>query len=165
MLIETTVCGTAVRWHERKIFDSFLCISPGPSTWFRQLTPFPRKNSGYSKLFSCVALTFLKAHPTLGKCRLKTVPPARMLMCAANGPTLQVLGFVTLRITLGDVSRLVDALVIPSLGPDQLLLDNATMTNLGAILDWKRQPPNIMSSKKSIPSVPGRAPKITDTTL
>ena len=87
-----------------------------------------------------------------------------MLLRAANGSPIQVLGFVTLRITLGDVSRSVDALVIPSLGPDQLLLDNATMATFGAILciDWKRQRLNFLSSKTSIPAVHRLASKSTD---
>ena len=98
--------------------------------------PCPRNNSAYSKYsdVSCVALSFFLTHSTLIKWRLKTVPPARMLLRAANGSQLQVLRFVTLRSTLGNVSRSVDALIIPSLGPDQILLDNATMANFGAIL-------------------------------
>ena len=67
--------------------------------------------------------------------------------------TIQVLGFVTLQITLGDVPRSVDALTIPSLGPDRILLDNATMARFGAVLDWKRQRLFFLSSKTSIPAV------------
>ena len=55
--------------------------------------------------------------------------------------------------TLGEISRLVDALVIPSLGPDQLLLDNATMSRFGAVLDWKHQRLRFLSTKSSIPAV------------
>ena len=76
-----------------------------------------------------------------------------MSLRAANGSPIQVLGFVTLQITLGDVSRSVNAWVIPSLGPDQILLDTATMARFGAVLDWKRQRLNFLSSKTSIPAV------------
>ena len=85
-----------------------------------------------------------------------------MLLRAANGSPIQALGSVTLRVTSGDVSRSVDALVIPSLGPDQILLDNATIANSGAILVWKRQRPNFLSSKTSIPAVHRLASKSID---
>ena len=101
---------------------------------------------------SCVASTFLQAHSTLRNSCLKQVPPDCMSLRAANGSPIHVLGFVTLQITLGDVSRPVDALVIPSLGPDQILLDNATMARFGAVLNWKRQRLNFLSSKTSIPT-------------
>ena len=88
-----------------------------------------------------------------------------MSLRAANGSPLQVSEFITSRIILGDVSRSVDAIVILSLDLDQLLLDNATMVSFGAILDWKRQHLNFLSSKTSIPSVPRLASKITDAAL
>ena len=88
---------------------------------------------------SCAALTFLKPHPAHRKCRLKAFPPLRLSLRAANESPLQVSEFVTLRTILGDVSRSVDAIVIPSLGLDQLLLDNATMVNFGAILVLRKE--------------------------
>ena len=76
-----------------------------------------------------------------------------MSLRAANGSPLEVLRFVSMQITLGEISRLVDALVIPSLGPDQLLLDNATMSRFGAVLDWKHQWLRFLSTKSFIPAV------------
>ena len=61
--------------------------------------------------------------------------------------------------------RPVDALAIPSLGRDQLLLDNATtMARFGAVLDRKRQCFDCLSSKSSIPAVQRlSSPKFVDT--
>ena len=42
-------------------------------------------------------------------------------------------------ITLGDITRRDDALVIPSLGVDHTLLDNDVMSRFGAVLHWKNQ--------------------------
>ena len=88
-----------------------------------------------------------------------------MSLRAANGSPLQVSEFVTLRIILGDISRSADAIVILSLDLDQLLLDNATVVSFGAILDWKRQRMNFLSSKTSIPAAPRLASKLTDAAL
>lgn len=56
-------------------------------------------------------------------------------------------------VKLGDVSRRIDALVIPSLGPDQILLDNDAMSRFGAVLDWKNERLTFESSKTTIPAV------------
>ena len=83
---------------------------------------------------TCVSLLFLK-HPTLCKARVETVPPSCMSLSAANGSSLEILGFIKLSLTLDDITRRIDELVIPSLGPDQMLLDNDVMSRFGAILD------------------------------
>ena len=45
-----------------------------------------------------------------------------MSLSAANGSPLEIMGFVNLSGTLGDITRRIEALVIPSVGPDQILL-------------------------------------------
>ena len=91
-------------------------------------------------------------HPTLCKARVETVPPSCMSLSAANGSSLEILGFITLSLTLGDITHRIDALVIPSLGPDQILLDNDVMSLFGAILDWKNQRLTFSSSTVTIPA-------------
>ena len=76
----------------------------------------------------------LKQHPTLCKARGETVPLSCKSLSGANGSSLEILGFIKLSPTLGDITRRVDALDIPSLGPDQILLDNHIMSRFGAIL-------------------------------
>ena len=75
-----------------------------------------------------------------------------MSLSAANGSSLEILGFIKLSLTLGDITRRIDALVIPSLGPDQILLDNDVMSRFGAILDWKNQRSTFSSSTVTIPA-------------
>ena len=95
---------------------------------------------------------FFKQHPTLCKARVETVPPSCMSLSAANGSSLEILGFIELSLTLGDITRRLDALVIPSLGPDQILLDNDVMSRFGAILDWRNQRLTFSSSTVTIPA-------------
>ena len=47
----------------------------------------------------------------------------------------------------------VEALVVPSLGPDSILLDNSVMSILGAVLDWENQVLSFSSTGNSIPAV------------
>ena len=92
-----------------------------------------------TSVITCVSLLFFKQRPTLCKARVEAVPPSCMSLSAANGSSLEILGFIELSLTLGDITCRIDALVIPSLGPDQILLDNYVMSRFGAILDWKNQ--------------------------
>ena len=135
---------------KKKIAGSFLYIPPGQSTsWSSHDQHVSEITMDTASDVSCVASMFLQA------------PPACMSLRAANGSPIQttrsVLGHVTWQITLliiidDAISRSVDALIIPFLGPDQLLLDNATMARFGAVLDRKRQRLKCMPSKTSIPS-------------
>ena len=52
-----------------------------------------------------------------------------------------------------DVTRPVEALVISSLRPDDILLDNSVMSLFGAKLDWKNLCINFHSSETTIPAV------------
>ena len=88
----------------------------------------------------CISLLFLKRHPTLCKATIEPVPPSCMSLNVANGLQLEVIiGLIELPTTLVDITRRIDALVIPSPGPDYVLLDNGVMSRFGAVLDWKNQ--------------------------
>ena len=78
------------------------------------------------------------------------------------------LGIYKLPLTLGDITRRIDALVIPSLGPDQILLDNDVMSRFGAILDWKNQRLTFSSSTVTIPDThrsPDARSQVTSSTV
>lgn len=62
--------------------------------------------------------------------------PAAVSLCAANGSALSVLGLVRFPVKLGDVTCDIDALVVPSLDLDVLLLDNDRTSDSGAVLNW-----------------------------
>ena len=56
-------------------------------------------------------------------------------------------------LTLGTITHDVEALVVPSLGPDSLLLDNSVMSIFGAVFDWENQVMYFPSTGDSIPTV------------
>ena len=99
---------------KKKVTYSLLHVSPGPCCvpGIVNSLSVPAITGDTTRDEACVALSLLKNHPTLQKARLKKVSPACMSLRAANGSPLEVLGFVSMQITLGEISRLVDALVI-----------------------------------------------------
>ena len=117
------------------------------------------------RVFRCL---FLKQHPTSCKARVETVPPSCMSLSAANGSSLEILGFIKLSLTLGDITRRIDALVIPSFGPDQILLDNDVMSRFRAVLDRKNQRLTFSSSTVTVPAThrsPDARSKVTSSTV
>lgn len=102
---------------------------------------------------SVVSHEWLKSHPTLRRVKLKRVPPAAVALSAANGSAINVLGFVDFSLTLGGSTCTVTALVVPSLGPDRILLDNQVMDELGAVLNWSQETLFFPSTGESIPAV------------
>ena len=62
-----------------------------------------------------------------------------LLLRAANGDPINVLEFIDFSLTLSEITRTVTALVVPSLGPDVVLLDNSVMSDFEASLDWENQ--------------------------
>lgn len=102
---------------------------------------------------SVVSLSWLKSHPSLRSTTLNPVPPSAVSLRAANGLPIHVLGFIAFPLTLGGITCTVNALVVPSLGPDSLLLDNNVMSEFGAVLDWDHQTLSFSSTGSSIPAV------------
>ena len=92
-----------------------------------------------------------------------------MSLSGANGSSLEILGFIIyLSLTMGDITRRIDALVIRSLGPDQILLDNDVMSRFGAILEWKNQHVTFSSSTVTISAThrsPDTRSQVTSSTV
>ena len=91
-----------------------------------------------------------------------------MSLSAANGSSLEILGFVKLSLTLGDITRRIDAPVFPACGPDQILLDNGVTSRFGAIPDWKNQRLTFSSSTVTIPAThrsPDARSQVTSSTV
>ena len=102
---------------------------------------------------SVVSRARFMSHPTLRAITIQPVPPAAVALRAANGPSLNILGFVFFSLTLGAITHDVAALVVPSLGPDSLLLDNKVMPTFGAVLDWQNKTVSFLSAGGSIPAI------------
>ena len=84
---------------------------------------------------------------------LKPVPPAAVALRAANNEPFKVVGFIDFPLTLSEITRTVTALVVPSLGPDLMLLDNSVMSDFGARLDWENETLSFSCTGSSIQAV------------
>ena len=84
---------------------------------------------------SVVSHVWLMSHPTLRYVTIQPVPPTAVALRAANGSPSNVLGSVVFSLTLGTITHDVEALVVPSLGPDSIILYNSVMSIVGAVLD------------------------------
>ena len=101
----------------------------------------------------CSAFPFIERHPVLKNEPIHPIPHAAITLKAANGSSMELKGFIRFDLEWGDVNRSVEALVISSLCPDDILLDNSVMFLLGAKLDWKNQCLTFHSSNVTIPAV------------
>ena len=67
------------------------------------------------------------------------MPPGAINLSSADGSPLKILGYVRFQLTLGDITLPVEALVLPSLGADIMLLDDTIMGAFGGVLDWSTE--------------------------
>ena len=100
----------------------------------------------------CLAFSFVKRHPVLKNEPIHPIPPA-VVTLKANGSLIEILGFIRFDLQLGDVARPVEALVISSVRPGDILLDNCVMSLFGAKLDWKNQCITFHSRETTIQAV------------
>ena len=58
---------------------------------------------------------------------VRQVPAGAIQLNSADGSALEILGYIRFNLTLGEITLPVEALVLPNLGPDKMLLDNSIM--------------------------------------
>ena len=95
----------------------------------------PRATTDTASDVPCIAFPFIERHPVMKNEHIHPIPHAAITLKAANGSSMELKGFIRFDLELGDVNRSVEALVISSLCPDDILLDNSVMFLLGAKLD------------------------------
>ena len=98
----------------------------------------------------CISVHFVQTHPTMKDTEIFAVPPGAINLSSADGSPLKILGYVRFQLTLGDITLPVEALVLPSLGPDIMLLDNTIMGAFGGVLDWSTEQLSFKNSKVKI---------------
>ena len=78
--------------------------------------------------------------PSLAFCYYPTGSTDRRCLASSEWFVVYVLGFVVFSLTLGTITHDVEALVVPSLGPDSILVDNSSVMSIfGAVPDWENQ--------------------------
>ena len=111
----------------------------------------------------CISASFIKSHPILQHLPLKPVPAGAIQLNSADGSALEILGYIRFNLTLGDITLPVEALVLPNLGPDKMLLDNSIMNAFGAVLDWCGEQLSFKNSTRKIPAKHKRTNSQVDT--
>lgn len=90
----------------------------------------------------------MRRHPTLRNADIFPVPPGVINLRNADNSPLKSKGYTRFKLTLREITLPVEALVLPSLGPDNMLLDNSIM---GAfVLDWQAEELSFKKSKLEI---------------
>ena len=100
-----------------------------------------------------ISKTFIDKHEKLIQKRIFPVPPGAISLRSDDGSPLKILGYVRFSLKLGNKSLPVEALVLPHLGPDVMLLDNSIMKSFGAKLDWTTECLSFQDSRHTIPAV------------
>ena len=100
----------------------------------------------------CISKTFIDKHEKLRQKCIFPIPPGAISLRSADGSPLQILGYVRCTLKLGNKSLPVEALVLPHLGPDVMLLDNSIMKSFGAKLDWSSECLSFQNSTQTIPA-------------
>ena len=111
----------------------------------------------------CISASFIKSHPILQHLPLKPVPAGAIQLNSADGSALEILGYIRFNLTLGEITLPVEALVLPNLGPDKMLLDNSIMNAFGAVLDWCGEQLSFKNSTRKIPAKHKRTNSQVDT--
>ena len=101
----------------------------------------------------CISKTFIDNHEKLRQKRIFPVPPGAISLRSADGSPLEILGYVRFTLKLGNKSLPVEALVLPHLGSDEMLLDNSIMKSFGAKLDWTTERLSFQDSKQTMPAI------------
>ena len=98
----------------------------------------------------CISVNFVQIHPTMKDTEIFAVPTGAINLSSADGSHLKNLGYVRFELSLGDITLPVEAFVLPSLGPDIMLLDNSIMNTFGGVLDWSTEQWSFKTSQVKI---------------
>jgi len=105
----------------------------------------------------CVSATFIRRHVTLDANHVRPVPSEAINLRSVDGPVLEVVGYIRFDLTLGRTTLPIEALVLPHLGPDKVLLENSIMGAFGAVLDCSAKTLTFRTDHVSIPAIHRRA--------
>ena len=118
IIMKRQLRGTARGWHANPILFSLIFSSRRVQiSGFVEDYPVPAITVDTATDVSVVSHAWLMSHPALRSVTIQPVPPTAVALRAANGSSLNVLGFVVFSLTLGTITHDVEALVVPSLGP------------------------------------------------
>ena len=106
----------------------------------------------------CITQTSIGNHINLRHHRVFPITPGAISLHSADGTPLKILGCIRFILKLGNKSLPVEALVLPHLGPDAMLIDNSIMKAFGAKLDWAAERLSLKGSNITVPAIHMRRP-------
>ena len=109
-------------------------------------------------LVPCIAQTFIRNHTKLRHNRVFPIPPGALSLRSADGTPLKCLEYICFALKLGNKYFPVEALVVPLLGPDAMLINNSIMKAFGGKMDWAAERLSFKISNITIPATQMRRP-------
>ena len=146
-------------YYQSAVLDVSSCTTRFPST--RVCIPDNVEHQltiGSATDITCIAQTFIRNHEKLRNNRVLPISPGAITLRSADETPLKILGCIRFALELGNKSLLVEALVLPHLGPDAMLIDDSIMKTLGAKLDWAAERLSFKDSNITIPVTHMRRP-------
>ena len=99
----------------------------------------------------CMAKTFIDNHEKLRNKRISYIPPGAISLHSADETPLEILGCIRFTLKLGNKSLPLEAVVLPHLEPDAMLIDNNIMKSFRTKLDWAAERLSFQDSNVTIP--------------
>ena len=148
-----------LRHYQSDVLDVFSCSTQFPSTRVRIPGVLEGDNIEHQLTIDsatdipCISKTFIDNHEKLRHHHIFPIPPGVISLHSADCLRLEILGCVCFTLKLGNKSLPVEALVLPHLGPDVLLIDNSIMKSFCAKLFWAAERLPFQDSNVTIPAI------------
>ena len=148
-----------MRHYQSTILNAFSCSTRFPSTKVRIPGILEGDNIKHQLTIdfvtdvSSIAKIFIDNLEKLRHHRIFPIAPGAISLHSADGTPLKILGCIRFTLKLGNKYLPVEALVLPHLGPDAMLIDNSIMKKaFGAKLDWAAERLSFRDSNIPIPA-------------
>ena len=155
---------SSLRHHQSAVLDISSCSTRLPPTKVRIPGILDGDNIEHQLIIDsatdipCTVKTFTEDHEKLTPSPYFPIPPNAISLHSADGTPLEILGCIRFTLKLGNKSLPVEALVLPHLGPDAVLIDISIMKAFGAKLDWVAERLAHQDGNDTIPTTHMRRP-------
>ena len=128
-------------YYQSAVLDVSSCTTRFPSTRVRIPATLGGDNVehqltiDFTTNIPCIVQAFIRNHANLQHNRVFSIPPGAISLRNADGTPLEILGCTGFELELGNNFLPMEAIVLPHLEPDAMLIDNGIMKAFGAKLD------------------------------
>ena len=140
------------------ILHDSVSVNKGPHTRYprrkqRRASTHYRLRNRLHNGHTLIAQTFIHNHAKLRHYRVFPIPPGPISLRSADGTPLKILVYIRFALKLGNESLPVEALVLPHLGSDAMLIANIIIKAFGANLDWAAERLSFKDNDITIPTI------------